>query len=419
MIYKYDKHLDFLFSLHRHGIKLGLEHTYRLLKFVGNPHDKIITIHVAGTNGKGSTCAHIEKILRCGGYKVGIYTSPHLVHFNERIRVNGLPITDKEIICFLNNTTNKIKDIKSTFFETTTVMAFDYFNKKKVDVAIIETGLGGRLDATNVIRPAISVITSISKDHTEILGNTFEEIAVEKAGIIKERTPVIVYQQGEKIMDIFKEKASNCNAPIKISKRPDNININLDGVKFSINNQIFITPLLGSHQACNATLAIDVVRTFDPKLNYNIIYKGIEKVFWPGRMQKITANIFYDVSHNENGLKKTLKTLKELYPYSNIYGLFCMKREKNLISLKNQLKKNFTNLLVAEDKNRMLLDSNIIAKELTKFHIKNKLVKSIQNGVIILKKLVKNNAVGLIFGSHYIAEEVFNEFEISFDNYDI
>ena len=145
--------LKSLYSLQRHGIKLGLEHTYRLLESIGNPHDGLVFIHVAGTNGKGSTCAMIYSILRASGKKVGLYTSPHLLHFNERIRVDGFPISDQEIIMFMNKAEDDIMQIESTFFETTTAMALDHFKNSEVDVAVIETGLGGSLDSTNVINP--------------------------------------------------------------------------------------------------------------------------------------------------------------------------------------------------------------------------------------------------------------------------
>ena len=211
MTYKLENYLNSLFSLQRRGIKLGLEHTKNLLKFFDNPHEKFLTIHVAGTNGKGSTCAYIERILRYSGYKVGLYTSPHLFNFNERIRVDGLPISDQEIVSFLDNSFKEINKIGSTFFEVTTVMAFDYFCKKKVDIAVIETGLGGRLDATNVINPVISVITSISMDHTEILGDSIEQIAKEKSGIIKEKTPLFVYKQDSNILDVFEKNRLKIN----------------------------------------------------------------------------------------------------------------------------------------------------------------------------------------------------------------
>ena len=381
MTYKIKNYLNSLFSLQRRGIKLGLEHTKNLLKFFDNPHEKFLTIHVAGTNGKGSTCAYIERILRYSGYKVGIYTSPHLFNFNERIRVDGLPISDQEIVSFLDNSFKEINKIGSTFFEVTTVMAFDYFNKNKVDIAVIETGLGGRLDATNVISPVISVITSISMDHTEILGDSIEQIAKEKSGIIKEKTPLFVYQQDTDILDIFKKKAISHNAEIKISKAPKNISVTSKGTQFNFNNQDYTIPLFGSHQARNAALAIDVVSHFDPKIKDDIIYNSLKTVFWPGRMQKIRQKIFYDVSHNKEGMEKTLQALKELYPDEDIHGLLCLKKDKDLTSLKNVILKNFKTLFISEDKKGLLLKSSVLEEELARVNIKCKPVSSIKKGI--------------------------------------
>ena len=172
--------LDKLFSLQRLGIKVGLDHTYQLLDRCGNPHNKLKTIHIAGTNGKGSTAAMLQNILRTAGLSVGLYTSPHLVNFNERIRVDGISIPNSFIIKFMKNFNDDIDKIKSTFFETTTVLALYYFYYKKVDIAIIETGLGGRLDATNVIsRPIVTALTPISHDHAGFLGNDLKNIARE------------------------------------------------------------------------------------------------------------------------------------------------------------------------------------------------------------------------------------------------
>ena len=418
MICRGNNYLNFLFSLQRRGIKLGLQHTEKLLQFFNNPHKKITTIHVAGTNGKGSTCAYIESVLRQNSFKVGIYTSPHLFNFNERIRVNGRPISDDEIVYFLNNALSAINRIKSTFFEATTVMAFDYFWKKRVDVAVIETGLGGRLDATNVISPKISVITSISRDHTDILGESIEDICFEKAGIIKEKTPLIIYEQDNMILDIFQKKADAQNADMKISKTPKNINIHLKGTKFTFNDRRYSIPLFGYHQARNAALAIDAVSAFDSSIQHETIHEGLKKVFWPGRLQKIGENVFYDVSHNENGLKNTLQTLKRLYPFQDIHGLLCLKKDKNLETFKDLILKNFKTLIVSEDKNGLLCNSNILAEKLEKLQINSKTVNSLEKGSSIIKSLVKNNSsIGLIFGSHYIAEEVFRAFEIPFDNY--
>ena len=210
-----------LYGLQRLGIKVGLEHTEELLDKIGNPHLHLKFIHIAGTNGKGSTCAIINSILRECGLVVGLYTSPHLVRFNERIQVNGEQISDADIALFMKNNYNEIKNIETTFFETTTAMAFDYFYRNSVDIAIIETGLGGRLDSTNVISPEVCGISSISLDHIDILGNTIQKIAKEKAGIIKENTPVVTIEQSKTIMDIINKRAEQKNASLKTIKRND------------------------------------------------------------------------------------------------------------------------------------------------------------------------------------------------------
>ena len=182
---------------------MGLEHTFSLLDFLKNPQESIKIIHIAGTNGKGSTGATIYSILRAYGYKVGLYTSPHLINFNERIRINGIPITNDEILSFMRYVQPSIENIQSTFFEVTTAMAFNHFNNNDVDVAIIETGLGGRLDSTNVANPVLTVMTPISFDHMDILGDTIKKIAAEKAGIIKDGIPLVTAKQLKTDFNIF------------------------------------------------------------------------------------------------------------------------------------------------------------------------------------------------------------------------
>ena len=204
--------LDWFYQLQRHGIKLGLDHTTALLKSFQNPQDDLTMIHVAGTNGKGSTCAQTANILKYAGYKVGLYTSPHLVRFNERIRVNGAPISDDEIASFIRKAKSSILEIESTFFEATTTMALDHFRNHKVDVAVIETGLGGRLDSTNVIHPVLTVMTPISMDHMDILGDTLGIIAKEKAGIIKDSIPLISAHQHPEVKSILNEKVNQLDA---------------------------------------------------------------------------------------------------------------------------------------------------------------------------------------------------------------
>jgi dihydrofolate synthase/folylpolyglutamate synthase len=187
-----DLALEKIYSLKQFNVKLGLDNIKALLNHIGNPQNNLKAIHIAGSNGKGSTCSFISSILQENGFKVGLYTSPHFINFNERIRINGTEISDSEIIEFLENNKKYVDKYQPTFFEITTAMAFDYFNRKNVEYAVIETGLGGRLDATNVLIPLASVITPISLEHSHILGDSLEKIAYEKGGIIKSGIPVLI-----------------------------------------------------------------------------------------------------------------------------------------------------------------------------------------------------------------------------------
>ena len=408
--------LDSLYSLHRRGIKLGLEHTFQLLEFLGNPQSELNLIHVAGTNGKGSTCAHIECILRGNGYKVGLYTSPHLINFNERIRVNGLPIKNDEIISFIKSIDTVIKKIDSTFFEVTTAMALKYFNDHNVDVAIIETGLGGRLDSTNVIQPSMTIMTPISMDHMDILGNNIQQIAKEKSGIIKDDIVLVTAKQDRSVMDILFNKAKEKNTSVIIADSPSNISINPNGTSFIINNKKYKSTLIGDFQAENASLAISAIRHFDNKITYNKICSSLRGLHWPGRLQSLAKNIYYDVAHNESGIKAILQSCHVVSPNQNIYGLFCLKGDKDLDLIANQLKGKFKKLFIAESKNGLLLDAKSLSTKLINLGINNSPVESIKDGVKLLRALIKDKDIGLVFGTHYVAEEIFKEFEISFDS---
>ena len=407
--------LKSLYELQRHGIKLGLEHTHRLLEFLGDPHKDLTLIHIAGTNGKGSTCAYIDSILRADGKKIGLYTSPHLIRFNERIKVNGIPIADHEIIAFMEHAGSTIKEIESTFFETTTAMALDHFKRHSVDVAVIETGLGGRLDSTNVIKPDLVVITSISMDHMEILGNTIEKIAKEKAGIIKEKVPVISVAHSETVQKILCDKAQEKNTSITVAKSPSKIQLRIDCTEFCYDGTDYRTSLVGEHQAANAALAIEVVQQYNPLLNNEMIKTGLDTLCWPGRMQKLSDRIYYDVAHNEDGIKMALKSVHALFPNKPFYGLFCLKGEKELDQIGKYIFGKFDRLLVSSDKNGLLLDTHQLSKKLTLLGIHNEPVESIIAGIKKIKKIIRGSGVALIFGTHYIAEEIFLEFEISFD----
>ena len=410
-----DKELKFLYSLRREGIKLGLQHTTDLLKFLGNPHSHYKTIHIAGTNGKGSTASYISSILIESGYKVGLYTSPHLVKFNERIRVNKSLITDKQISNFINRTKNTIKKIKSTFFESTTAMALDHFSSMNVDVAVIETGLGGRLDSTNIINPDLSIITPISMDHMDILGNNIESIANEKAGIIKNNIPIISSIQIKIVKEILKAKSDELSAPITFIKKPKNVQVLNDRTEFEFCSKKFNIPLIGKFQADNAALAITAIKKFDLNISNEKIKNGLTKVKWAGRLQKIGDKIFYDVSHNEEGVKNTLNTLRNMFPNLNMYGLLCIKEDKVLSKISKQINQAFKKLLVTTSGNGFLMSSKKLSKKLNEEGIKNIRVPSVKSGLTKIKRMKKADDVTLVFGSHYIANELFDEFGISFD----
>lgn len=408
--------LKSLFNLQRLGIKLGLEHTFHLLDFIGNPQDDLTMIHVAGTNGKGSTCAMIASILHASGKNIGLYTSPHLIKFNERIRINGYPIPDKQIITFMKKVGPFVQENESTFFETTTAMAFDYFKEQKVDVAVIETGLGGRLDSTNVIKPKVTVISHISMDHMDILGKDIGKIANEKAGIIKNDVPLIIAKQIPKVKNILLKKAKDKRAPVTELGPISNISATTSGTNFQYEDDQYITSLIGEHQALNAALAIECINQFEPGLQNQIIHYGLRKVRWPARIQQLDDSLYYDVAHNEAGLAFLLKTIRSMYPDVPIIGLFCLKGDKEFNSLTKNLSGQFSKLFVTTDQNRLLLSSEKLSEKLMFFGIKNEPVDSVSSGINKLKALIKDAGVGVIFGSHYIAEEVFTEFEISFDS---
>ena len=408
--------LKSLFNLQRLGIKLGLEHTFRLLDFIGNPQDHITMIHVAGTNGKGSTCAMIASILHASGKNVGLYTSPHLIRFNERIRINGNPIPDKAIIRFMKKVSPAIQEIESTFFETTTAMAFDYFKEQQVDVAVIETGLGGRLDSTNVIQPKVTVISHISMDHMDILGKDIENIANEKAGIIKNNVPLIIANQPPKAKNILLKKAKHERASVTELGAVSNISVTTSGTNFQYKDDEYFTSLIGEHQALNAGLAIECINQFESELQNKIIHYGLRKVRWPARIQQLDDRLYYDVAHNEDGLAFFLKTIRSIFPDVPIIGLFCLKGDKDFNSLAENLSGQFSNLFVTTDQNRLLLSTEKVSEKLILLGIKNEPVDSVSSGINKLKELIKDAGVGVIFGSHYIAEEVFDEFEISFDS---
>ena len=406
--------LEFLYGLHHRGIKLGLKNISDFLSLCNNPHNQIKTIHLAGTNGKGSTASILAKILQENGQKVGLYTSPHLIRFNERIRINGCPISDQEIIDFVQQHQKTIMDSSITFFEATTALAFTYFERNNVDIAIIETGLGGRLDSTNVITPVQTIITEIDYDHTHILGESIELIAREKCGIFKKNIPALTSNSNKKVLNTIKHYAHEKQSPLTLIDKNKStiIEHTPQSISFLHNETKFILPQAGSYQKNNAILAIETCKAHFPKINMSEIQSSLKKWIWPGRMQMMTENIFYDVAHNANAIEKLSQDLYSIYNKKPI-GLLILKNDKLTDNLLTLLYNEFEELVISTIDSKDILQKDAILdnNQLQQF----KFVDNITEALSKIKS-IDYNGPKVIFGSHYIAKELYKFFDFSFDN---
>lgn len=351
-----EESLKKLFSLHTFGVKLGLDNIRNFLKFIGDPQLKLKTIHLAGSNGKGSTASFIASIIMEFGYKVGLYTSPHFVRFNERIIINGIEIPDIYIANFVTKFWNYITENKLTFFEVTTALAFQFFNDEEVDYAVIETGLGGRLDATNVLQPLAVVITSISLEHTNILGSTVKQIASEKAAIIKNNIKVFTGKLPEAANDVVSDKCGKTNSELFMLEEYINEHHNLlELYTEEIELDDWAMPLKGDYQKYNAALAaLTVAKTLNTD-DSNKISHGIKNVIkntgLQGRFEMINSNpdIILDSAHNPAGIESFLSEFKK---HKDKYGkkvlLFGVMKDKSIAEMLNMLKDYFDEIHLTE-----------------------------------------------------------------------
>ena len=324
----YAQCLKTMFSLHRFGIKLGLDIITQILTGLGNPQSAYRTIHIAGTNGKGSVASMLTGMLQAAGYSVGLYTSPHLVHFNERIRINGRPVSDAEIVDSYR-AIRKVQqgDREPTFFEFTTAMALHLFKQHKVDWAVIETGMGGRLDATNVLTPELSIITNISLEHKSYLGNTIATITYEKAGIIKPQTPVITGVRQPSAVAVVTERAAKLKAPcyrmghdFRCRRLPSGA-FHYTGIDHRWRN--LATNLLGRHQVDNAGLALAAAEVLMRKgvaIDETHVRHALTHTAWPGRLETVCQEplIILDGAHNLAAARNLSRYLEETYPDRDI-----------------------------------------------------------------------------------------------------
>lgn len=339
----YNECVEYILSIPKFNKIKSNENCGKILEKLGNPQDKLKVFHIAGTNGKGSTSAFISSILQKMGKQVGLFTSPHLVKINERIKVNNQDISDQDFL----NTALQIKEIiyslfedeyVPTFFEYIFLIAVTYFAKKNVEYAIFEVGLGGRLDTTNIFeKPLVSVITSVSMDHMEILGNTIEEIAAEKAGIIKRDVPVVYFGDNEKVAKIIEEKAGSINTrTIKVlSKDISILGKSNKAIDFSVYNMYdkygcLTVPFVMEYQTINATLAIKAIECglTSEKIDTLAVKEGIKNTVWPGRMEQVRENIYLDGAHNYEGVEQFVKYANEVSKEKDIYIIFSVVKEK-------------------------------------------------------------------------------------------
>lgn len=340
---------DRLFRRTTAGIKPGLEVITAVLEALGDPQRQLAVIHVAGTNGKGSVCAMLESVLRASGFKTGLYTSPHLVDFSERFRINGEQISPEKLDAYMDRLEKTADAVEAssglrgaTFFEISTAIAFQYFADEGVQIAIIETGMGGRWDATNVVIPLLSVITHIDIDHTNFLGDSIESIAAEKAGIIKPGRPVISAPQADAVLQVLGKEGQ----PVILSS--DAVSVNKIGPPQKIKIETHCRnlppidlPLLGECQRENCAVAVAALEVLSDLLGIEAEFKkGLESVQWSARFQRIQSgpDIILDGAHNPSAGRALARTLKEVYPAHEIGFVFGFLGDKEIVEFLRELK---------------------------------------------------------------------------------
>lgn len=348
----YTETLNFIHSFKGNGRRPQLERMRWLLKQAGDPQSHYPTVHIVGTNGKGSTTSYLQNILTKSGYQVGTFTSPYITRFNERISINGTEIPDKDLISLVAKAQVLLNDLEEhtnfgrpTEFELVTLLMFLYFDLKQVDMVIIEAGIGGRLDSTNVLSPELVICTSIGFDHTETLGDSLLDIANHKAGVMRENTPILLGRVSTEVEHFFNQKSHDLQAPLAIIDREiqplpkDNQTIQISYDHWESPN--LKLPMLGQHQENNAGLAVTaahlLAQTF-PKITDKSIQEGIEETHWPGRSEWIGNNMYLDGAHNPQGIASLKQVLKDNFANRRVHILFAGLRRKPLADLLEELK---------------------------------------------------------------------------------
>ena len=414
----YEQALEYIHSVNWAFCKPGLERITALCGALGNPQKKLRFIHVAGTNGKGSTSSMLASILQSAGYRTGLYTSPYIRTFCERIRVDGENIPKEELAAL----TERIRPIadamedKPTEFELITALAFEYFYQSKCDVVVLEVGLGGRLDSTNVIEnTALSIITGIDFDHTALLGNTIEEIAYEKAGIIKENRPVLFGGSRGAAHDTVEQVALKKNAPFCAVDRSSYLqkNATLEGTTFDyLHYTDMHLPLLGAYQPYNATLvltAIELLKEQGFQIDDTAVRKGLERVRWPARFELLSRDpiIIYDGGHNPEGVRAAVASVKAYFGEQRVNLLSGVMADKDRGEMIETMKPIIARAFTVTPNNPRSLAATDYAAQLTSYGIEASSYASVAEGVRAAIESSKQEGIPLVcLGSLYLYEEV-------------
>ncbi len=425
----YDSALDYLYSFVDYSLKhsselakadFNLDRMRLLMAELGNPQDRYPTVHVAGTKGKGSTCALIASGLQAAGLRVGLYTSPHLLDYAERIQIDGEPVPHEALADLVEQVKPAVARIpKLTTFEITTALGFIYFAQQHVDVAVIEVGLGGRLDATNIILPKVSVITSLSYDHMAVLGNTLSQIAGEKAGIIKPGVPVISAPQKDEALEVLEKVAAERNAPFtlvgrEITFRP--LSHTLDGQSLKVQNgedvYTFRIPLLGAHQVQNAAVAaaaLWTLRTQRIGIPDEAIRQGFAEVQWPARFEVVRREppVIFDSAHNQDSFARLRQALDDYFPRKQVYLVYGASEDKNIPGMFVEIKPLVRRLLISKSFHPRALEPEKIKDLADQAGVPNEIVPSVEEAFSrALAMSEKDGSIVLSAGSMFVTAEV-------------
>ena len=429
---EYNKALDYLYSFVDYSLKhsselakaeFNLDRMFALMEELGNPQNTYPIIHVAGTKGKGSVSAMCASALQAGGYKVGLYTSPHLLDYCERIQVNGEPISHELMIQLVEEIKPAVAKIpKLTTFEITTALGMFAFAKEGCNAVVLEVGLGGRLDATNIVTPKVSVITSLSYDHTAVLGDTLAKIAGEKAGIIKEGVPVVSSLQEDEALEVLERIARNnrcvfslVGKDIKVEKIESSLDGQLlsvaqSGAERSRSASVELNiPLLGEHQIQNAAVAYTALKASKIELSDEAIQKGFSQVKWRARFEiaRHEPPVIFESAHNTDSFIKMRQTLDEYYPGRQVYLIFGASEDKNILDMFAAMKPKIKRLIVTRADHPRALEAERILELAKQAGVESEAVSPVESAFErALENSAKDGSIVLSAGSMFVTAEV-------------